>query len=84
MLHRTPTQVLVQLGDVDGCCALLVLRGGVPYPVVNISRLTGALFLSYLVISMNNTEGDLTLAHISHMSSYMLSLSSASWEISQP
>ncbi len=39
VLYRTPTQVLVQLRDIDSCCTLFILRGGVPYPVVDVNRL---------------------------------------------
>lgn len=36
VLDRTPTKVFIQLGDVDGCCALLILRRGLSYPVVDV------------------------------------------------
>lgn len=54
VLDRTPTQVLVQLGDVDCCCTLLVLRRGVSYPVVDVRRLAWALVLTYLVKNKAN------------------------------
>ena len=48
VLHRTPAQVLVQLGDVDGSRALFVLGGGVPYPVVDVDGLARAPVLNDL------------------------------------
>lgn len=48
VLDRTPSQVFVQLGDVDGGAALLVHRGGLPDPVVNVCCLAPALVLAYL------------------------------------
>lgn len=74
MLDRTPAQVLVQLGDVDGGCALLILGGRLSYPVVDIDRLSGALALTRLVV--RNTEGDATLTHV-------LQALEASWEVSR-
>ncbi|TNN88276.1 hypothetical protein EYF80_001492 [Liparis tanakae] len=57
VLDRTPTQVLVQLGDVDGCGPLLILRRGVSDPVVDVSRLARALILTYLVKNPQTMEG---------------------------
>lgn len=50
VLHRTPAQVLIQLGDVDGRSSLLILGGGVPDPVVDINGLGCSFILSNLVI----------------------------------
>lgn len=58
VLDRTPTQVLVQLGDVDGSSTLFILRGGSSNPVVDISRLAGAFILTYLMIIMKSMRGD--------------------------
>jgi len=56
VLDRTPTQVLVQLGDVDGCGPLLILRRGLSDPVVDVSRLARALILTYLVKNPQTME----------------------------
>lgn len=48
VLDRIPAQVFVQLGDVNGGAALLVHRGGLPDPVVDVSCLGPALALAYL------------------------------------
>lgn len=42
ILNRTATETPVQLGHIDGCSSLLVLRGCVAYPVVDVSGLCSA------------------------------------------
>lgn len=48
VLHRAPAQVFVQLGHVNGGGALLVHRGGLAQPVVDVSCLAPAPVLAYL------------------------------------
>lgn len=43
VLNRTAAEILVQLGHIDGCCSLLILRGSVAYPVVDVNGLCGAV-----------------------------------------
>lgn len=49
VLNRTPTQVFVHLGDVDGRRALLVHRGGLANPEVDVGGLVRAPALTYLL-----------------------------------
>lgn len=48
VLHRTPAQILVQLGDVDGGGGLLVLGRGGADPVMDVHGLSRTPSLTYL------------------------------------
>lgn len=56
VLDWTPAQVLIQLGDIDGCRTLLILRGWVSYPVVDVRCLSWALVLTYLVVRIKKQK----------------------------